>query len=324
MQYSSFSTRQKRKKKILKRRCLGSKRRNGKSWWPWITAASTTVHTAKTSTSKSLSWHVSLLKVWNKQSIRITGEGTSVCTKLLIQISSVIFRGGSDQVGDGRHQGSRQELSEARERMGSVRSVDQSLGRTEEVSCRLSSGIVWSPWMIFAWTWGGYVTEVRKLHALLYVCRNNFKKPTPIQAQALPVIMSGRDMIGIAKTGSGKTLAFLIPMFRHILDQPELEGDDGPIGGDNFVVHICGFLQRHLTMQLFAFWNLCPCSCDPHSDARVGDADFKGMSKVLQSAGAEHGVRVRGHRHLGTDRRAETRDGDHSLHTRKNDRHVGC
>ena len=65
---------------------------------------------------------------------------------------------------------------------------------------------------------------------LFDICRNNFKKPTPIQAQAIPVIMSGRDMIGIAKTGSGKTLAFLIPMLRHILDQPELEEDDGPIG----------------------------------------------------------------------------------------------
>lgn len=41
--------------------------------------------------------------------------------------------------------------------------------------------------------------------------------------------MSGRDLIGIAKTGSGKTLAFLIPMFRHILDQPRLESGDGPI-----------------------------------------------------------------------------------------------
>ena len=59
--------------------------------------------------------------------------------------------------------------------------------------------------------------------------RNGFERPTPIQAQALPIIMSGRDMIGIAKTGSGKTLAFVIPMFRHILDQPELEADDGPI-----------------------------------------------------------------------------------------------
>jgi ATP-dependent RNA helicase DDX46/PRP5 len=59
--------------------------------------------------------------------------------------------------------------------------------------------------------------------------RNGFEKPTPIQAQGVPIIMSGRDMIGIAKTGSGKTLAFLLPMFRHILDQPPLETDDGPI-----------------------------------------------------------------------------------------------
>lgn len=60
--------------------------------------------------------------------------------------------------------------------------------------------------------------------------KNLFEKPTPIQAQGIPIIMSGRDMIGIAKTGSGKTLAFLLPLFRHVLDQPELEADDGPIG----------------------------------------------------------------------------------------------
>lgn len=59
--------------------------------------------------------------------------------------------------------------------------------------------------------------------------KNAFEKPTPIQAQSLPIIMSGRDLIAIAKTGSGKTLAFLLPMFRHILDQPPLEIDDGPI-----------------------------------------------------------------------------------------------
>uniref|UniRef100_A0AC34QFV3 ATP-dependent RNA helicase n=1 Tax=Panagrolaimus sp. JU765 TaxID=591449 RepID=A0AC34QFV3_9BILA len=57
-----------------------------------------------------------------------------------------------------------------------------------------------------------------------------YAKPTPIQSQAIPAILSGRDVIGIAKTGSGKTLAFLLPMFRHILDQEPLDEMDGPIG----------------------------------------------------------------------------------------------
>lgn len=47
--------------------------------------------------------------------------------------------------------------------------------------------------------------------------------------QALPIIMSGRDCIGIAKTGSGKTLAFVIPMLRHIKDQAPLANGDGPV-----------------------------------------------------------------------------------------------
>ncbi|KAJ3185683.1 pre-mRNA processing RNA-helicase [Gaertneriomyces sp. JEL0708] len=56
-----------------------------------------------------------------------------------------------------------------------------------------------------------------------------YDKPTPIQAQAIPAVMSGRDVIGIAKTGSGKTIAFLLPMFRHIKDQRPLEPQEGPI-----------------------------------------------------------------------------------------------
>uniref|UniRef100_A0A3P9J0X5 Probable ATP-dependent RNA helicase DDX46 n=1 Tax=Oryzias latipes TaxID=8090 RepID=A0A3P9J0X5_ORYLA len=59
--------------------------------------------------------------------------------------------------------------------------------------------------------------------------KQGYDKPTPIQAQAIPAIMSGRDLIGIAKTGSGKTIAFLLPMFRHIMDQRPLEESEGPI-----------------------------------------------------------------------------------------------
>ncbi|CAN8062725.1 unnamed protein product [Agarophyton chilense] len=58
--------------------------------------------------------------------------------------------------------------------------------------------------------------------------RLNFHTPTGIQSQAIPCIMSGRDIIGIARTGSGKTLAFLLPIFRHIaLRQRALPGE-GP------------------------------------------------------------------------------------------------
>jgi len=41
-----------------------------------------------------------------------------------------------------------------------------------------------------------------------------FTHPTPIQERAMPVIMSGRDMMGIAQTGTGKTFAYLLPILK--------------------------------------------------------------------------------------------------------------
>ncbi|GLT42648.1 hypothetical protein SLA2020_166380 [Shorea laevis] len=62
------------------------------------------------------------------------------------------------------------------------------------------------------------------------IAKQAYEKPTAIQCQALPIVLSGRDIIGIAKTGSGKTASFLLPMIVHIMDQPELEKEEGPIG----------------------------------------------------------------------------------------------
>lgn len=58
-------------------------------------------------------------------------------------------------------------------------------------------------------------------------------QPTPIQVQGLPVVLAGRDMIGIAFTGSGKTLVFVLPMIMIALQEemmmPIAHGE-GPFG----------------------------------------------------------------------------------------------
>lgn len=66
-------------------------------------------------------------------------------------------------------------------------------------------------------------------NSLDVIKKHGWTAPTPIQAQAIPAIMSGRDVIGVAKTGSGKTIAFLLPLFRHIKDQRPLEQMEGPM-----------------------------------------------------------------------------------------------
>lgn len=73
------------------------------------------------------------------------------------------------------------------------------------------------------------------------------KKPTPIQIQGLPIILAGRDMIGVAFTGSGKTLVFALPMIMLALQEERrmsLERGEGPSG-----LIICP--SRELARQTF-------------------------------------------------------------------------
>src|SRR5207245_5457475 len=57
------------------------------------------------------------------------------------------------------------------------------------------------------------------LHPLLVqACREmRYAEPTPVQAQAIPAILAGRDLIATAQTGTGKTAAFLLPILHQLL-----------------------------------------------------------------------------------------------------------
>ncbi|MBK9169517.1 MAG: DEAD/DEAH box helicase [Bryobacterales bacterium] len=56
------------------------------------------------------------------------------------------------------------------------------------------------------------------------LARNGFETPTPVQAQAIPPALDGRDVVATAQTGTGKTLAFLIPMLESLGAKPAKPG----------------------------------------------------------------------------------------------------
>ncbi|MCL7487875.1 MAG: DEAD/DEAH box helicase [Desulfobulbaceae bacterium] len=57
-----------------------------------------------------------------------------------------------------------------------------------------------------------------KIAAGIKAC--NYETPTPIQEQAIPAILEGRDILGLAQTGTGKTAAFVLPILQRLLDGP--------------------------------------------------------------------------------------------------------
>src|SRR5690242_20461275 len=60
------------------------------------------------------------------------------------------------------------------------------------------------------------------LHPLLVraIREMRYVEPTPIQAEAIPAILAGQDLIATAQTGTGKTAAFLLPILHQLLSLP--------------------------------------------------------------------------------------------------------
>ncbi|MEP7167301.1 MAG: DEAD/DEAH box helicase [Candidatus Woesebacteria bacterium] len=61
------------------------------------------------------------------------------------------------------------------------------------------------------------------LHAQLMsnITKHGYTEPTPIQDQAIPAAMLGKDVVGLANTGTGKTAAFLLPILHRIANNPQ-------------------------------------------------------------------------------------------------------
>eukprot|EP01137_Pigoraptor_chileana_P006661 Opistho-2@51240 len=52
------------------------------------------------------------------------------------------------------------------------------------------------------------------------LAEEGYSTPTPIQAQAIPTILQGKDLLGVAQTGTGKTAAFAIPTIQLLCQNP--------------------------------------------------------------------------------------------------------
>src|ERR1051325_6838559 len=58
-----------------------------------------------------------------------------------------------------------------------------------------------------------------KAELLRAVAEQGYTEPTPIQKQAMPVVLAGRDLLGAAQTGTGKTAGFTLPLLQRLTDK---------------------------------------------------------------------------------------------------------
>ena len=115
----------------------------------------------------------------------------------------------------------------------------------------------------------------------------NLHTPTPIQAGAIPALLAGHDLLGIAQTGTGKTAAFALPILQHLAAEPRPPRPPG---------HACA---------------------DPGADARTGAADRRQPSAAYGRSSRSRTCVILG----GVGRRPQVRA--HAARPRHRRRHAG-
>jgi ATP-dependent RNA helicase RhlE len=109
------------------------------------------------------------------------------------------------------------------------------------------------------------------------LARNAFKEPTPVQAQAIPPAMLGRDLVATAQTGTGKTLAFALPVLELLGPKPLSPKPQALILTPT----------RELAMQIEEVFSRTGTGTGIHTAAVVG-----GMSESKQLQAIRRGAQV--------------------------------
>lgn len=111
---------------------------------------------------------------------------------------------------------------------------------------------------------------------------SGFREPSPVQAQAWPLVLSGRNLVAVAATGSGKTLAYALPAVVHVNAQPYLDerNGDGPI-----VVVLAP--TRELVAQIAAVFQAYAASSKITTVAVYGGAPRAPQQKLLRQKTCE-------------------------------------
>ncbi|MCB0390118.1 MAG: DEAD/DEAH box helicase [Bdellovibrionales bacterium] len=100
--------------------------------------------------------------------------------------------------------------------------------------------------------------------------RIGFIEPTPIQKQAIPLLLEGKDIIACAETGSGKTGAYIIPMLKILLENKEAQG-------------LVLAPTRELAQQITEFLkSIAPNDRNFNVTSLVGGQDIRKQFKSLQ------------------------------------------
>jgi ATP-dependent RNA helicase RhlE len=112
------------------------------------------------------------------------------------------------------------------------------------------------------------------------LAEEGYAKPTPIQAQSIPMLLQGRDVLGMAQTGTGKTAAFALPLLHRLAAAPR----PAPKGGARILVLAP---TRELVSQIADGFE----SFGRHLQPRVTTI-FGGVSQVHQVNALKAGVDI--------------------------------